>query len=252
MKKVQAYIEKLKNTADWDAYLMKESGLPGPRGNLELIEAVAAIGSEEQFLHLIGFTPERAPVNSQQEFLAACGTVGLGRLVAEGKIEYIELLHSLASDVRWRTREAVAMALQIYGENHMDKLINEMKLWSQGNHFEQRAAAAALCEPKLLKQKEQVAGVLQILDNITQSIATAADRKGQGFTALRKGLAYCWSVAIVWNPEDGKRAFEKWLLSQDRDIKWIVKENLKKDRLLRMDETWVLECRSKLASSTEA
>ena len=121
MKKVQAYVEKLRGIENWDEYLMQESGLPGPRGNLELIQAVAEIGNEEQFLHLICFTPEKAPVNSQEEFLAACGTVGLGRLVAEGKTEYLRLLRSFASDPRWRTREGVAMALQIYGEEHMDK-----------------------------------------------------------------------------------------------------------------------------------
>lgn len=48
MKKVQAYIEKLKGIENWDAYLMRESGLPGPRGNLELVQAVAEIGNEEK------------------------------------------------------------------------------------------------------------------------------------------------------------------------------------------------------------
>lgn len=111
MKKIQEYVDKLKVIENWDAHLMQESGLPGPRGNLELIQAVAEAGCEEQFLHLLTFTPEKAPVNSQEEFLAACGTAGLGRLAAEGKTEYLKLLRSLASDPRWRTREAVAMAL---------------------------------------------------------------------------------------------------------------------------------------------
>lgn len=79
MKKVQAYVEKPRSIESWDEYLKQESGLPGPRGNLELIYAVAEVGNEEQFLHLISFTPEKAPVNSQEEFLSACGTVGLGR-----------------------------------------------------------------------------------------------------------------------------------------------------------------------------
>jgi len=227
---------------NWDDYLMRESGLPGPRGNLELIQAAAEVGSEEQFLHLISFIPEKAPVNSQQEFLACCGTVGLGKLVTEGKVEYLKLLRSLASDPRWRTREAVAMALQIYGESHMDELIKQMEEWSEGNSYEKRAAVAALCEPKLLKQKEHVLRVLQILDNITESIKSIQDRKDEGFKALRKGLAYCWSVAIVGSPDEGKKAFEKWLSCSDKDINWIVKENLKKERLKRMDKEWVEHC----------
>lgn len=248
MKKVQAYIEILKSMENWDAYLMQESGLPGPRGNLELIQAVAEIGSEEKFLHLISFTPEIAPVNSQQEFLAACGTVGLGRLITEGKTEYLEKLRMLASDSRWRTREGVAMGLQIYGGNHMDDLINQMILWSEGNSFEKRAAAAALCEPKLLKKKDHVLSVLQILDNITESINKIQDRKDEGFKALKKGMAYCWSVAVVGSPDEGKKAIEKWVPSTDKDINWIIKENLKKERLKRMDNEWVEYTKQKMVN----
>ncbi len=243
MKKVQAYIEKLRTMKNWDSYLMQESGLPGPRGNLELIQAVAEIGSEALFLHLISFTPERAPLNTPEEFLAACGTVGLGRLAAEGKTGYMEKLRLLASDPRWRTREAVAMALQLYGESHMEELIRQMEEWVQGNCFEKRAAAAALCEPRLLRQKDQVQAVLKILDGITGSIKGAQDRKDEGFIALRKGMAYCWSVAIVGNAEEGKPIFEKWLLCEDKDIRWIIKENLKKDRLKRLDEDWLQKCK---------
>lgn len=242
MKRIQEYSEKLKKIENWDEYLMQESGLPGPRGNLELMQAVAEAGSEEVFLHLISFTPDKAPVNTPEEFLACCGTIGLGRLISEGQPKYLKHLRSLASDPRWRTREAVAMALQLYGDTHMDKLIDEMKQWAEGNSFEKRAAAAALCEPRLLKDKEQVLQVLEILDGITESIAGITDRKDEGFIALRKGLAYCWSVAIVYNKDEGKKLFESWTASQDKDIKWIIKENLKKDRLKRMDETWVMEC----------
>ena len=245
MKKVLEYIEKLKTVDNVDAFLMQESGLPGPRGNLELIQAFAKTGSEEQFLHLIGFTADKAPVNSQEEFLAACGTVGLGRLTSEGKIEYLKVLRRLASDSRWRTREAVAMALQIYGEEHMDDLIDEMKIWAAGGNYEKRAAAAALCEPKLLKNKEQVSKVLEILDGITMSIVNVKDRKDESFVALRKGMAYCWSVAVVYNSDEGKKLFEKWIGFQDKDINWIIRENLKKDRLKRLDEAWVYECKVK-------
>jgi len=238
MKKVEMYIEKLKNMEDWDAYLMQESGLSGPRANLELIQAAAETGDEAKFLHLLSFAPETAPVNSPQEFLAMCGTVGLGRLAAEGKKEYLEKLRMLASDPRWRIREGVAMALQVYGESHMDELILQMEQWSQGSSYEKRAAAAALCEPKLLRQKKHVLKVLQLLDSITESIKEIQDRKDEGFKALRKGLAYCWSVAIVESPDEGKEIFKKWIACHDRDINWIVKENLKKERLKRMNIDW--------------
>lgn len=238
MNKVQAYIAKLKSIENRKAYLMLESGLPGPRGNIELARAVAEVGNEEEFLHLLSFTPEKAPVNTQQEFLAFCGTLGLGKLIEEGKKEYLKKLRSLASDPRWRIREAVAMALQIYGESDMEELIKQMEEWAEGNNYEKRAAAAALCEPKLLKQKEHVTKVLQILNNITDSIEKIKDRKNEGFIALKKGMAYCWSVAIVGYPDEGKKIIEKWTSSTDKDINWIIKENLKKERLKRMDQKW--------------
>jgi hypothetical protein len=121
-----------------------------------------------------------------------------------------------------------------------------MEIWSTGNLLEQRAAAAALCEPRLLKNTAQVARVLDILDTITAAISTLTDRKCDAFVALRKGLAYCWSVAVAASPNAGKRHMEKWLTSTDSDIRWIMRENLKKDRLARMDAGWVETAHRKL------
>lgn len=53
MTKVKAYVEKLKSIYNLDEFLMQESGLPSPRGNLELMQAVAETGQEELFLHLM-------------------------------------------------------------------------------------------------------------------------------------------------------------------------------------------------------
>ena len=63
---------------------------------------------------------------------------------------------------------------------------------------------------------------------------------------LRKGLAYGWSVAIVAHPALGKALFEQWLASPDKDILFIIKENLKKNRLLKMDPTWTKELQNRL------
>lgn len=246
MKKAELYIEQLSKMKDWDAFLLEESGLPGPRANLELVEAVAMLGNEETFLRYISYTPEKAKINSKEEFLALCGTVGLGRLIKEGKKEYLKTLKLLASDSRWRVREGVAMALQLYGEGYMSELIIEMQQWAEGSQFEQRAAAAALCEPKLLKNKQDTVLVLQILDRITSSIEAVKDRKSDEFNTLKKGMAYCWSVAICEAMEVGKSMFEPWLESKDKDVIWILKENLKKNRLIKIDKNWVEDCKIRL------
>lgn len=239
MSKKFEYRAKLQALSDWDDYLLKESGLPGPRGNIELAIVVADEGNHDLFLRYIGYTADRAPINSPYEFLAFCGTVGLGRLLAEGGMKQLKILRALASDPRWRIREAVAMALQRLGDVNWSQLLTAMRNWSQGTPLEQRAAACALCEPRLLGQEEQARDTLDILDRITVSIKNVDDRRNENFLALRKGLGYCWSVAVAALPDEGKALMEKWLVSTDKDIKWIMQQNLKKNRLIRMDAAWV-------------
>ena len=116
MTKIQEYQSILRNLPSWDEYLLQESGLPGPRGNIELAQAVAEEGDLALFQRYLAFTPDLAPVNSPCEFLAFCGVLGLGRLVAEGDRQFLPVLQQAASDPRWRTREAVAMGLQRWGD----------------------------------------------------------------------------------------------------------------------------------------
>jgi hypothetical protein len=239
MSKIEIYREKLRQLKDWEPFLLSESGLPGPRGNIELAQAVAEEGNEELFEHYLTFDPVTAPVNSPQEFLAFCGALGQGKLLAEGKRKVLPRLRQLAADPRWRTREAVAMALQRYGDADMDGLLEVVEQWSQGSRWEQRAAIAALCEPRLLKKEIQAARVLDILDRITASLKQAKDSRDEGFKVLRQALGYGWSVAVVALPGKGKALMERWLVSGDRDVRWVMRENLKKNRLIRMDAKWV-------------
>lgn len=195
MTKTDDYRTKLRALDNWDLYLLKESGLPGPRGNLELAQAVADEGNRQLFRRYIAYTADKDPVNSPYEFLAFCGIVGLGRLLAEGDKDLLKILRGYASDPRWRIREGVAMALQRLG------------------------------------------------NRITASLERADNRRSEDFLTLRQGLGYCWSVAVVALPLEGKALMEKWLVKSDKDIQWIMKENLKKARLARMDADWVRKWR---------
>ncbi len=78
MGKADEYRNRLKSLADWKPFLMAESGLPGKRANLELLEAVAGEGTRELFLELAAYTPEQAPTDSPHEFLACAGSPGSG------------------------------------------------------------------------------------------------------------------------------------------------------------------------------
>ena len=249
MTKKEYYQLELNQADDWTAYLIEHSNLPGPRANLELMEAFVELGSEKDFIPLLDHTPVLAPENSPEEFLAFCGTVGLGELIANGMKEYLPDLRKQASDPRWRIREAVAKALHIIGLYDFSLLASTCKDWMDGNLLEQRAVAAGICEPSLLAEQDHAHFALELLDHISQSFLKAEDRKNEGFVALCKGLSYCWSIGIEANPEKGKPPFEKLARSDDPDLLRITRENLKKKRLIKMDPDWVARLMSDLKST---
>jgi len=239
MSKVEIYRQKLKQLKDWEPFLLKESGLPGPRGNIELGQAVAEEGDEALFERFLSFGPDRAPTNSPEEFLAFCGVLGQGKLLSAGNLEVLEKLRRFAGDPRWRTREAVAMALQRFGDTDMGALLDEMEEWSKGDVWIQRAAIAAICEPRLLTKPKYAERVLNILDRVTALLKETENGDKEGFRVLRQSLGYCWSVVVMALPEKGKQVMERWFTVEDRDVRWIMRENLRKSRLARMDAKWV-------------
>src|SRR5512139_3611313 len=239
--KTENYRQQLRELSNWDQFLLKESGLPGPRANLELLQVVADEGTPDLFRRYLTYTPDRASTNSPEVFLAVCGVVGLGRVLAQGDLDQLAVLRVCANDPRWRVREAVALGLQRWGEADMPALLKALSNWAKGTLLERRAAAAALCEPRLLKDPRHARRVLKLLDAITASIVRETDRRAEDFKTLRQALGYCWSVAVVALPSEGKPAMEKWLVNSDPDVAWIMRENLKKNRLARMDAKWVKE-----------
>ena len=140
MTKVEEYRRALQSLQDWVPFLMRNSGLPGPRGNLELAHAVAQEGNKQQFEQFLSVQAEE---NTPEVFLVFCGVMGLGRLAANEPKQF-ERLRRYASDPRWRIREAVATGLQLTGDQDMSLLLKEMQKWSKGNWYEKRAVAAAL------------------------------------------------------------------------------------------------------------
>jgi len=246
MSKTDDYRQTLKKLDDWIPFLRKNSGLPGPRGNLELAHAVAELGSKKQFKQFLSFQAEE---NTPEVFLVFCGVMGLGKLAAK-EPKLFDQLREYASDPRWRIREAVATGLQLVGDQDMALLLKEMQKWRKGNLYEKRSAAAALAEPRLLKQPKHAKKVLQALDEITRSMESTGEPKEEPFKVLRQAMGYCWSVAVAALPETGKPMMEKWLDSQNKDIDWMMRENLKKNRLIKMDADWVKACTKRLEQAS--
>ena len=144
MGKVDDFRRSLRalDEGEWDRFLTEGSGLPGPRANLELAVAVA----DEAPAALI-----HRYVEDDDEYLALCGAIGLGRLVVEGNSSAEAGLRALAEDPRWRVREGVAMGLQRVGDTDPRRLLAICRRWLEdGSWLVQRAVVAGLCEPRLL------------------------------------------------------------------------------------------------------
>jgi hypothetical protein len=86
MAKRDTYRAQLRALESWDVWLQQESGLPGPRANLELAAAVAEAGSESFFQHCLALDIPAAPANTPLEFLIFCGIVGYVSPVIETSI----------------------------------------------------------------------------------------------------------------------------------------------------------------------
>ena len=190
--------------------------------------------------------PARPPTHPTNFSLSALSLVS-ANLLPKANQSWLPELRRRAADQRWRVREAVAIGLQHWGDHDMHALVREMQTWTSGSWLAQRAVVAALAEPRLLRTvtgEDPTGAVLRIFDDITESIvaASTAARRDPAYQVLRQALGYAWSVLVAANPATCCSAFERWLrqaeASQDKDLLWIARQNLKKNRLIRLDPTW--------------
>ncbi len=179
MGKMEDYRQTLKTQKDVRSYLLENSNLPGPRGNLELAHAAAIEIPAELLIEWTTLTAVDGPVNTPLEFLTFCGVLGQGRLFNEGNMQAMERIIKAASDSRWRTREAAAAALQIIGKKDIQKLLESLPRLAEGNPYEQRCAVAGICEPVLLKEQPVIQYALNLLDRITESFFSNPNRKDE-------------------------------------------------------------------------
>jgi hypothetical protein len=242
MGRKEEYIQVLPSTTGWIPYLKANSNLPGPRGNLELVYAAAQTANKDQMEMMLAEDGPDTLENSPEVFVVVCGIVTLGAHYSTGNREQISILKRYADDPRWRIREAVAMALQEIGKRNMRLLLNVMHAWLNGSFCVLRAVAAGLCEPALLKDEQIATEVLDILDQITIRYQDGPGSDKEGYEILKKGLSYCWSVAAAASPDYGKILIEKWISSGHAGVRKVMLENLKKNRLVKLDKDWVDTC----------
>ena len=218
-------------------YLLKNSNLPGPRGNLELLYKFAQTADPVIVQKCLEYIkPDTG--NSPEEFVGMCGILGYAVLHKQDNRHVIEFLENYASHKSWRIREAVAMSIQEISVGNLETTLRNIVSLIKGNAYQQRAVVAGLCEPKLLKDKSLNTQILKIMESITLRL-NHDNKLTDSEEALRKALAYGWSVVIAATPREGKSTFEKLFNLPGKHIQWLIKENLKKNRLIKMDAGWV-------------
>lgn len=252
MTKVEDYRNTLRTLYSWDDFLRRNSGLPGSRANQELLEAVVMEGTTERFFELLRWTPDQAPEDSPESFLAMAGAAGLGERVARGERGLLARMRMIANDPRGRVREGIAFGLQHLGGEDTGLLLSEMRAWSRGSPLERRAAVAAVAEPGLLSKEEDAAAAVDLTDRITATLLEEPSRGDSDVRALRQTLGHAWSVLIAEAPKEGKKPFERWSGSDNTDIHWVVRENLRKRRLQEAEPEWAARMLERIGDSAEA
>jgi hypothetical protein len=225
-------------------YLASGSNLPGPRGNLELADALVDAVSKIPKVtgqklwrlseRLCEFTPDIAPTNNPKEFVAFCGVRLLGAInppdVSGSQI--LAKLREHAHDPRWRMRESVAMSIQALIEKDSG-VLKKLEGWvTDEDWLGMRGVAAGVAEPRLMKKRGAPEQALHLHKMIISRVAEAGNRGGEEFNALRKTLGYSLSVAVCGAPTEGFEYLRRLAAGENKDIGWIVRENLRKNRLI--------------------
>lgn len=239
-----------------ERFLVAESRLPGPRANLELAHAFgdtfegrperATDGLRRKLVEWATLSAEAAPTGDPREFLPFCALQAIAALFPDfahpqadsgGRDDrYVpELLRKAANDPRWRMREAVAMAFQRIGRRDFEALADTFTAWLTGgaSFYEQRAIVASLAEPNLLSGDQRAAFSLRIAGEIMERVpgVDAGDRRSEEFRVLRKGLDYALSVLVEKAPTLGFPFLDELARNPDREVRAIVKANLRHKRL---------------------
>ncbi|WP_248535258.1 hypothetical protein [Methanoculleus sp. 7T] len=249
---------------DLIACLVAESNLPGPRPNHDLARAFAdtvreyAAADEEDrqvlwnlCVELACVSPEDAPTDDPHEFLSFCGVCGIAAIgsVASAFTEIaLAQLQEASLDPRWRVREAVALGVRELLAARPEETVAELEGWVEsGSWLPMRAAAAGIAGSDLMAEPDLAEVALRLHRKILVRVYTATERQSEAFLALRKALGYTLSRVVAALPGIGFEYLRQLATLDDRDVRWIIRENLERDGLRRQYPETVQHIRAQLS-----
>jgi hypothetical protein len=238
------------NTHSLEHYLVERGKLSPTYANLpmahtfaDVIGEIVAAGSHDDAVEKLldgwaNLSLAAVPVGSDREILPVVAVLSYGQ-VAVSRREWwrdeVAKLRRAASDGRWRIREMVAAAFQRMLDADWDRAYTDLTGWlNDDDPLVIRALAAAVAEPPILKEEHRAENALALqwlaVDWFVELPANR--RRDENVRVLRQALGFTISVAVAAAPEEGFVLLERLAAKkEDKDIQWILRENLKKNRL---------------------
>ncbi len=229
------------------ASLLADSGLPGPRANLRLIDAFAdaagSLATDDQVTALESLLDGWAAIGSDAApgdapmVMLPCAAVAAYGAVGAARPEWVDdelgKLCRAAGDDRWRVREIVAQAVQRLLAVDWVKVFPVLVTWAgDADPLVVRAAVAAVAEPPLLDDPRRAADAYDLQRAAVERFAgEPRPRRSEPSRVLRQGLGYTISVAVAATGDFA--LLDELASSGDPDLRWIAAHSLKKARLAR-------------------
>lgn len=224
------------------------ANLPMAHVFADLIGEIVAAGKYDSAVEKLvdgwsGMSVESVPVGSEREILPVAAVLSYGQVAVSRREwwqdEATKLRHA-ASDGRWRVREMVAAAFQRMLDADWERAYTELVSWMRDDDpLVIRGAAAAVAEPPILKEKHRAHDTVALQQQaVNWFIKVPAERRrDENVRVLRQALGFTISVAVAAAPNEGFALLEKMAaMRDDKDIQWILRENLKKNRLSKWPE----------------
>lgn len=224
--------------------LLAGSGLPGARLNLRLVWSFAGAVGElivrpdppvpalESLLDGWAALPDSDAPGTSPAVILPCAAVAsygeAGAVRTDWFDDEITKLRTAACDSRWRVREVVAQALQRMLEANWDRTAAALLDWASiGEALVVRAAAAAVAEPRLLREPAKARCALDVQQRAVArygELPENAERR-----TLAQALGFTLSVAAAATGDF--HLLDELAASPDAGLRRIAAENTKKARL---------------------
>jgi hypothetical protein len=230
------------------AALLAGSRLPGPRLNLALVRefagAVGAVVSRpdppaDALVALLdgwaALSPHDAPGDAPAVILPCAAIAAYGDVAVARPAWWSDEMAKLrraASDARWRVREVVAMALHRVLAHDWYRTASELRAWTDdADPLVVRAAAAAVAEPPLLRVAARAVDAEMVQRGALARLAAvpAVERRRDDVRTLRQALGFTVSVVVAATGD--LSLLDELARSDDPDLQWVARRNLKKARL---------------------